>query len=135
YGPLHPVFAAYIVLNFACSAYLLTLKYRASTGRLKLQTRYILIAFTVPIALGLATNLIIPLFLKTSIFGKYGPLFTLFIVGLVGHAIIRHRLMDIRVVIKRSVVYLAAFTLAGLILVASLVASNLILHDEHRTPL
>src|SRR2546422_1197693 len=135
YGPLHPVFAAYMVLSFACSAYLLTLKYRASTARLKLQTRYILIAFTIPIALGLATNLIIPLFLKTSIFGKYGPLFTLFIVGLIGHAIIRHRLMDMRIVIKRSVVYLAAFVAAGLILVTLLVVSNFVLHDQHRTPL
>ncbi|HEV8437651.1 MAG TPA: ATP-binding protein, partial [Methylomirabilota bacterium] len=55
--------------------------------------------------------------------------------ALIGHAIIRHRLMDMRVVIKRSVVYLAAFTAAGLILITLLVTSNLILHDEHRTPI
>ena len=135
YGPLHPVFAAYMILSFARSAHLLALKCRASTGRLKRQIRYLLIAFTVPIALGLATNLIIPLFLKTSALGKYGPLFSLLLLGLISHAIIRHRLMDMRVVVKRSAVYLAAFAAAGLILITLLMASNLILHDQHRTPL
>jgi PAS domain S-box-containing protein len=50
--------------------------------------------------------------------------------GLIGHAIIRHRFMDIRVVIKQGVVYLAAFLAAGTLLVALLVASNLIFPDE-----
>jgi len=51
--------------------------------------------------------------------------------GLIGHAIIRHRFMDIRVVIKQGVVYLAAFMAAGTLLVILLVASNLIVPDEH----
>jgi PAS domain S-box-containing protein len=50
--------------------------------------------------------------------------------GLIGHAIIRHRFMDIRVVIKQGVVYLAAFMAAGTLLVVLLVASNLIFPDE-----
>jgi PAS domain S-box-containing protein len=54
--------------------------------------------------------------------------------ALVGHAIIRHRLMDIRVVIKRSVAYLAAFAVAGVILIALLVGSNHIFHEARQTP-
>jgi PAS domain S-box-containing protein len=50
--------------------------------------------------------------------------------GLIGHAIIRHRFMDIRVVIKQGVVYLAAFAVAGAALILLLVASNLALRDE-----
>jgi len=49
--------------------------------------------------------------------------------GLIGHAIIRHRFMDIRVVVKQGVVYLAAFGVAGAILVLLLVASNLVFRD------
>src|SRR5262249_13969844 len=44
------------------------------------------------------------------------------------------RLMDMRVVIKRSVVYLVAFIAAGLTLVTLLVVSNLLLHDQRHTP-
>jgi PAS domain S-box-containing protein len=134
YGPLHPLFATYVVLCFAYSVCLLTSKYRASTGLLRLQIRYLSFAIAVPSGLATATNLIVPLFLGTSALGKYGPFFSLLLLALIGHAIIRHRLMDMRVVIRRSVVYLAAFATAGLILITLLVSSNFILHDEHQTP-
>ncbi len=135
YGPLHPVYAAYMTLCFGYSVWLLAMKRRVSTGLLKLQISYLVLAFAIPSGLAMATNLIVPLFLKTSSLSKYGPFFSLLLLGLIGHAIIRHRLMDMRIVIKRSVVYLAAFTAAGLILITLLVASNLILHEQRHTPL
>ena len=49
-----------------------------------------------------------------SRYGKYGPIFTLLLVGLIGHAILRHRLMNIRFVIRRGVVYLTACVASGL---------------------
>src|SRR6266516_1143801 len=73
----------------------------------------------------------IPLVFKVSSLAKYGPLFSIILVALVGHAIIRHRLMNIRVVIKQGVVYLAAFMVAGGILLLLLVGSNLLVPDEH----
>jgi hypothetical protein len=135
YGPLHPVLGAYVILWLTYCVYLLASKYRASTGLLKLQIRYLIFAIAIPSGLVTATNLAFPLFLKTSTFSKYGPFFSLLMLGLIGHAIIRHRLMDMRVVVKRSAVYLAAFSVAGLILIILLVGSNLVLHDQHRGPL
>jgi PAS domain S-box-containing protein len=102
---------------------------------LKLQIRYVVLAFGIPSGLAIATNLIAPIFLRTSALGKYGPFFSLLVLALIGHAIIRHRLMDMRVVIKRSVVYLAAFAVAGLILIVLLLASDVVYHDEHRIPI
>jgi PAS domain S-box-containing protein len=134
YGPLHALFAAHIILGLGYSVNLLAWKYRRSTGLLRLQIRYLILAFAIPSALVTVTNLIIPLTLGTSAPGKYGPFSSLLLLALIGHAIIRHRLMDIRVVIKRSAVYLAAFVAAGVILITLLVSSNLILHDEQRTP-
>ena len=58
-------------------------------------------------------------------------MFSLIMLALIGHAIIRHRFMDIRVVIKQGAVYLAAFGGAGAILVSLLIASNLIFPDDH----
>jgi len=77
------------------------------------------------------TNVVIPLALGSSTQSKLGPIFSLMMVGLIGHAIIRHRFMDIRVVIKQGAVYLAAFGVAGAIMLSLLIASNLIFQDDH----
>ena len=135
YGILHPFFAAYMIVCFGYSVYILLAKYSAATGPLKLQIRYLLLAFSIPSGLATTTNLGVPLFLNTSAFSRYGPFFSLLVLALIGHAIIRHRLMDMRVVIKRSVVYLAAFMGAGLILISLLLASDVVYHDEHRIPI
>jgi signal transduction histidine kinase len=135
YGVIHPFFAAYTLLCLAYSVAVLIFKYRTVAGPLKLQIRYVLLAFAIPGALATITNLAVPLLLKNSSFSRYGPFFSLLVLVLIGHAIIRHRLMDMRVVIERSVVYLAAFAVAGLILVALLLASDVVYHDEHRIPI
>jgi PAS domain S-box-containing protein len=135
YGPMYPSFAVFIISCFVYSISVITWKYRSSSGLQKLQMRYLVFAFAIPISLGTVSNLLAPWLLKTSAFSKYGPIFTLLFLILVGHAIIRHRLMDMRVVIKKSFVYLAAFVLAGVVLVALLVGSNLLFQEGHRTPI
>ena len=130
YGPLHGPFAVYALACFAFGFYVLYSTYRKTTGLLKLQSKYLLIAMAVPTALAVMTNVVIPFMFGTSSYSKYGPIFSLIMLGLIGHAIIRHRFMDIRVVIKQGVVYLGAFAVAGVALVFLLVASNLVLRDE-----
>jgi PAS domain S-box-containing protein len=51
-------------------------------------------------------------------------------VAMIAHAIIRHRLMDIRVVIKKGVVYIVAFVVAGVILTGLIVSSNFLLPEQ-----
>src|SRR6266511_3578183 len=129
YGPLHAPFAVYALGCFALGIYVLFSTYREAAGLLKLQSAYVLVAMSVPAALAMVTNVLIPLMLGISTAGRYGPIFSLIMLGLIGHAIIRHRFMDIRVVVKQGVVYLAAFGVAGAILVLLLVASNLDFRD------
>ena len=113
YGPLHALFAVYAVGCFAVAIYVLFSTYRETAGSLRLQSAYVLVAMSVPTALAIVTNLLIPLTLRTSTASRYGPIFSLIMLGLIGHAIIRHRFMDIRVVVKQGVVYLAAFSVAA----------------------
>jgi PAS domain S-box-containing protein len=68
------------------------------------------------------------------VLSKFGPFFSLVMIGLIGHAIIRHRLMDIRVKVRRGAVYLAAVLVAGVALLSLLVASNAFFHDQDRAP-
>jgi PAS domain S-box-containing protein len=52
-------------------------------------------------------------------------------IAMIAHAIIRHRLMDIRIVIRRGVVYLAALLSSAALFVVLLFGSNLLLPLEH----
>ena len=134
YGPLHPIFASFVVVSFVYSIYILVQRYHASTGLTRIHIRHLIFAFAVPCALATLTNLAAPLFLKTSSLSKYGPFFTLPLLALIGHSIIRHRLLNFRVVVRRSVVYLAAFCIAGVVLIALLSLSNLVIHEDHGIP-
>jgi PAS domain S-box-containing protein len=130
YGPVHPFFAAYAISGLLASLCIVFMKYRRSTGLLRLQLRHVLLALTIPGMLIVTTNVLVPLLVGTSTLGKYGPIFSLLMLGTIAHAIIRHRLMDIRVVIKQGVVYLSAFVIAGAVFVLLLVGSNLAFPDE-----
>jgi PAS domain S-box-containing protein len=131
YGWLHPAFAGYVVACLLCAASILARKHRSAVGLQRLQARHFAIALLVPGISICITNVLVPLVFKVSSLAKYGPLFSLIVFALVGHAIIRHRLMDIRVVIKQGVVYLASFTVAGGILLLLLVGSNFLVPDEN----
>ena len=50
-----------------------------------------------------------PLVTGSSRLGVYGPYFTLLWLGFTAHSIVRHRLMDVRVVISRSAAYAAGW--------------------------
>jgi PAS domain S-box-containing protein len=130
YGPLHPLFAFYSLACFAYVSRVLRAKHRAATGLSKIQIRYVFFALVIPGLLVTASNAIVPFLLKTSAYSQYGPAFSLLMLGVIAHAIIRHRLMDTRIVIRQGVVCLAAFAIAGAILVLLLVASHVVFPDE-----
>jgi PAS domain S-box-containing protein len=134
YGVLHPAYVVWALVVFAFAAKWLILAYLRSAGQSRLQAGYLLLAFVIPIVVGTFTNLLIPLFFNSSSFGKFGPYVSLVMIAMIGHAIIRHRLMDIRVKVRRGVVYLAAVLIAGLALLMLLVVSNTFFHDEHQAP-
>jgi PAS domain S-box-containing protein len=82
------------------------------------------------------TNLLIPLLWKTSRYSVIGPYFTLVFVSFAAHAIIRHRLMDIRVFVKRSVVYgLAIFAIAAMFVCVTLAVTFLTGQPHDALPL
>lgn len=115
YGPIHPFFGVYFLLGFGLALYTLWKKILDASGIKKLQLRYLLLGVLLGGAGGMTTNLIIPLVWKTSRFSILGPYFTLLLVSFSAHAIIRYRLMDIRVFIKKSIVYVCAIGIAALV--------------------
>jgi len=66
---------------------------------------------------GSTTNLMIPILTGRSTYSWLGPYFTLPFVALVGHAIIRHRLMDLRLFINRGLAYALATVTTSAVLI------------------
>jgi PAS domain S-box-containing protein len=131
YGPLHPFFAGYLVVMFGLATTTLIRKYRTCTGLQRTQGRHLFLAFIVPGLLATTTNVLVPLFAGTSAYNGLGPVFSLMMVAMVAHAIIRHRLMDIRVVIRRGFAFLVTFSTSAAIIILLLLGSNSILPVDH----
>ena len=131
YGALHPLFAGYLVFSFGLATLTLVAKYRNCTGVQKIQGGHLFLAFIAPGLLATTTNVLVPLVAGTSAYNGLGPLFSLIMIAMVAHAIIRHRLMDIRIVIRRGVVYLFTFLSSAALFVLLLFGSNAILPREH----
>ncbi|MEI7683274.1 MAG: histidine kinase dimerization/phospho-acceptor domain-containing protein, partial [Candidatus Saccharibacteria bacterium] len=56
--------------------------------------------------LAASSNVVLPLLINDWVSSRYGPTFTLFLVGLVAYTVVRHRLFDVRLVIARSLAYI-----------------------------
>ncbi len=92
----------------------LLLKYKKSTGVLRSQLRLMLYGLITMFILIVTFNFVLVVLYKNSSFVSLGPLFTLPFLGAMAYAIIAHHLFDIRIIIKRTVVYsaLLAFVLS-----------------------
>jgi nitrogen-specific signal transduction histidine kinase len=116
YGALYPMFIVFILTAFGYGIWTLTRQWRRARGRSRLQIQYLSLGLGLFFCGGIMTNLVMPTLLPSTRSGMYGPYFGLFIVSLTAHAIIRHRLMDIRVIIRQSITYaLSAWVAVGII--------------------
>lgn len=117
YGPLHPIFALYVVGCFAWALINLARKLRRAKGFARAQLHYLFLGTALATLGAVTTNLVVPLLFATSRFSMYGPYFTLIWVAFTAHSIVRHRLMDIRVVVSRLVAYAGGWVLTSGLLV------------------
>jgi len=120
YGPLYPVWVVYFVGCAIAALIHLAGKLRVAKGFARAQLQYLFFGAVLAMAGGVTTNILIPLVFRTSRFSLYGPYFTLFWVGFTAHSIVRHRLMDIRVVISRAAAYAAAWALASAVILGAI---------------
>ncbi|MBI2216017.1 MAG: PAS domain-containing protein [Candidatus Rokubacteria bacterium] len=104
-GPLYPLFALYFLVAFIVALGVFLSRWSRARGRERAQLQYLAVGITVSAAGGIGTNLILPLVTGRSAYNWLGPHFSLCLVALTAHAIIRHRLMDIRWVAHRGLIY------------------------------
>lgn len=119
-GPLYPAYAVYVLLVWGLALATLIAKWRAARGVARVQLRYVTWAFLLSGLGGLTTNLILPWLTGRSTYSWFGPYFGVVLIGFIAHTIIRHRLMDLRLVVHRSLSMTIA-TIAVLVPVGTLV--------------
>ena len=115
YGPAHRWFGVYFLLLFVTGIYTLWRTSSHASGTTRIQLRYLLLGISLTGAGAIATNLIVPVVWKTSRYSFLGPYFSLLFFSFSAHAIIRHRLMDIRIFIRKGVVYVSAIISSGIV--------------------
>jgi signal transduction histidine kinase len=95
--------------------YSLLRKMKVSIGSEKTQIKYVSYGLFISGLIVLVTNLLLPRFISTSVaVTRFGIYSFLIFTAITTYAIVRHRLMDIRMVVARSVAYvLLIATLAG----------------------
>jgi signal transduction histidine kinase len=101
----YDLFSIFVVVNFACAASLMLFDYTRTTDpRMRLQFKFWLLGVAVGLPLGV-----------THLLPAYGvPFYPLGNLGsaawaaIVGYAIVRHRLMDIDIVLTRGIAYVGA---------------------------
>lgn len=108
------MYTIYMPLIFIISYVVYFKKYRRASAYAKMQILYLLVGMSATSIPAMVTNLNLPTF---GYFGLnwLGQLFTVFWVGSIAYAIIKHRFLDLRLVVARAVAYLLLTTILGFI--------------------
>jgi two-component system, NtrC family, sensor histidine kinase HydH len=113
YGIGNGLFAIYFFSFTLLSFLILYKKFRTAQGISKSQLSYMFLGMTVSMFIGIMTNLVLPL-IGTSKLNYVGPSATVIFVGLTAYAITKTRLMDISVIISKSIAYGITMAILGM---------------------
>jgi PAS domain S-box-containing protein len=111
-GPLYPLFAVYFLLSWFAALIVLLSKWSRAKGLARVQLLYLALGFVVSTSGGIVANLVLPIVSGITAYNWIGPLFSLAFVALIAHGIIRHRVMDVRLVIHRSLTFTLALAVS-----------------------
>lgn len=104
YGPVFQALAFWSILSLFCSFANLTTKRRNSTGVERRQVEHVLIGIVLSMSLAITTNVLAPAMSIGSL-EVYGPIFPMFMMGILAYAMVRYHLLDIWLLVSRTTVY------------------------------
>ncbi len=114
-GPGILLYAVNTLGSIVAAFYLIIKKYKHSFGIEKTQLKYIITGVIATFSLMLMTNFIFVIVFKVSSFVIFGPLFSVILISFFTYAIVKHRFLDIGLVVARSVSYTLLLLTLGFI--------------------
>lgn len=114
-GPAYLLLIVILVAYFGYGIYRLGRYYTRTTPNNRAQLQYVFAGLILTVVPGLITNGILPI-LGYSKPSAYGPIAVVFFSILTTIAIVRHRLLDVRLVVARSLAYLLVLGTMGVFL-------------------
>lgn len=111
-GPLFPLYATTAAAYMFLSVFFILRNYRRASHKQRMQIAYLASGIAFLMTIALISDLILPM-LHIYQFNLLGPAATLVFVVMTATAMVRHQLLDIRIVIQRSLIY--SILLGGII--------------------
>ena len=114
-GPLYYAFIVYMVTSLVIFVINFVRQYRkTSDSSERNQIRLILTGTLLYSFAAIVSNVLLPALSNSWSPSRFGPVFTVIFVGWTGYAIVRHRFLDIRLIVARALGYvLTLLTVAG----------------------
>lgn len=104
-GPLYPLLTLWSVLGALYGIFILFRKYKHSNGLQRNQIKYLFWGFILFLTIVTVSGVILPgMGIASAAF--YSPAASLILITATAYAIVKHRLMDIRFIIVRSIAYI-----------------------------
>jgi signal transduction histidine kinase len=127
FGVLSSVYFVVFLGFILASAYRLISGYFKSRGSDKQRIAFVMIGLISSFVIATITNLILPFIANFYVFSPYGAFSTILFVSFTTYAIVRHKLMDIRLVVARSLAYILLLAaLAGIYAISVLLLERLL---------
>lgn len=133
-GPAIPLFLLDNLVFLGGGFFVLIKKYRKSVSLEKIQIRLLLLGTIFMFSLILITNVLLVLVFNITSLVALLPIYTLLFIGFISYAVIRHRLLDIHLIVARSIAYiLLLLFITAAFIVLLFVTSNFFLKSNIST--
>lgn len=111
YGHAQYVYWVCLALIIIAVVYALTKQYIHSKDIIRIQVRYLFIGISLSVAFVLTTDLLLPAISQSDVTANFGQFGVLFFVAFAAFAILKHHLLDIKVIATESLVVILALIL------------------------
>lgn len=118
YGPLYPLFMALVLIMTAAFFWTLVVKIKRSSGVERMRALYIILGYFVFALSCLILSIVIPLVTGRDAISDYCYPIMVFPLTTTAYALLRHRLLDIRLAARRAFSYMLVLLLFGAPLLA-----------------
>lgn len=121
-GPFYFLLLVYLVTMLVFSLGILFRKYKKMQGVERVQLRLFFLGLVGSVAVALISNLFLPVFLGINSLVRVGPSATILIALFTTYAIVRHRLLDIRLAVRAFLVKLIIVSLLAIVFYSAALA-------------